>query len=90
MRPEILSHDLKAGLGMVSIVPGIGSPYRPTSIAGVRRFYLSRLMSHLYYTHDEREWSFGLCGIPEEARVQISARKERLQGGPGVSSPASI
>jgi len=55
MRPEILSHDLKAALGMVSIVPGIGSPYRPSSIAGVRRFYLSRLMSHLYYTHDERE-----------------------------------
>lgn len=32
----------------------IGSPYRPSPIPGVRRFYLGRLMSHLYYTFDER------------------------------------
>jgi plasmid stabilization system protein ParE len=55
MRPEILSHDLKAALNMVAIAPGIGSPYRQSPIVGVRRFYLSRLMSHLYYTHDENE-----------------------------------
>lgn len=40
---------------MVSIVPGIGSIYRSSPIVGVRRLYLERLMSHLYYTHDERE-----------------------------------
>jgi len=40
---------------MLSIVPGIGSVYRSSPITGVRRFYLQRLMAHLYYTHDERE-----------------------------------
>lgn len=40
---------------MVSIVPGIGSVYRSAPIADVRRLYLERLMSHLYYTYDEHE-----------------------------------
>lgn len=55
VRPEILSTDLTAALEMVSIAPGIGSPYRQSPIFGVRRLYLGRLMSHLYYTFDERE-----------------------------------
>ncbi|HVG07480.1 MAG TPA: hypothetical protein VNM67_07225 [Thermoanaerobaculia bacterium] len=55
VRPEILDHDLAEAVRMLSIVPGIGSIYRSSPIAGVRRLYLERLMSHLYYTYDERE-----------------------------------
>lgn len=55
VRPEILDHDLAEAVRMLSIVPGIGSIYRPSPIVGVRRLYLERLMSHLYYTYDERE-----------------------------------
>ncbi len=55
MRPELLSHDLEVALGMLAIAPGIGSVYRPSPVVGVRRFYLSRLTSHLYYTYDEHE-----------------------------------
>ena len=40
---------------MLSALPGIGSPYPASPIPGTRRFYLERLMSHLYYTYDERE-----------------------------------
>lgn len=50
--------DLDPRLGsikMLALLPGIGSPYRTAPIAGVRRFYIERLMSHLYYTFDEHE-----------------------------------
>lgn len=55
VRPEILRQDLSEAIDALSVVPGIGSPYLKAPIAGVRRFYLERLMSHLYYTHDEHE-----------------------------------
>jgi plasmid stabilization system protein ParE len=54
-RPEILHHDLDAAVKLLSAVPGIGSLYPAAPIPGVRRFYLERLMSHLYYTYDQRE-----------------------------------
>ena len=54
-RPEILPHDLEEAVKMLSALPGIGSPYPSAPIPGVRRFYLERLMSHLYYTFDEHE-----------------------------------
>ncbi len=40
---------------MLAAVPGIGVPYTASPIAGMRRLYLERLMSHLYYTYDDRE-----------------------------------
>ena len=54
-RPEILHHDLDEAIKMVSLLPGIGSLYPAAPIPGVRRLYLERLTSHLYYTYDERE-----------------------------------
>lgn len=54
-RPEILQHDLGEAMQMLSVLPGIGSLYPAAPITGVRRLYLERLMSHLYYTYDERE-----------------------------------
>jgi plasmid stabilization system protein ParE len=53
--PEILQHDLDKAITTLSVVPGIGSHYPSAPIPGVRRLYLERLMSHLYYTYDERE-----------------------------------
>lgn len=55
VRPEILHDDLDEAIKMLSVLPGIGSPYRAAPILGVRRFYLERLVSHLYYTYDKRE-----------------------------------
>jgi plasmid stabilization system protein ParE len=55
VRPEILHDDLEEAIEMLAVVPAIGSPYKAAPIAGIRRFYLERLMSHLYYTFDERE-----------------------------------
>lgn len=55
IRPEILHDDLEKAIKMLSILPGIGSRYSATGIPGLRRLYLERLMSHLYYTFDEHE-----------------------------------
>jgi plasmid stabilization system protein ParE len=53
--PEILQHDLDKAVTALSTLPGIGSRYPSAPISGVRRLYLERLMSHIYYTYDERE-----------------------------------
>jgi plasmid stabilization system protein ParE len=54
-RPEILHHDLDDAISTLSLLPGIGSPYPADAIPGVRRLYIERLVSHLYYTFDDRE-----------------------------------
>lgn len=54
-RPEILEQDLENAIGTLSIAPGIGSPYPKAGIAGLRRFYIGRLTSHLYYTFEDGE-----------------------------------
>jgi plasmid stabilization system protein ParE len=51
-RPAILHDDLEDALALLSRLPGIGSPYPSAPIPAVRRFYLERLMCHLYYTFD--------------------------------------
>ena len=40
---------------MLAALPGIGSLYPEAPISGMRRLYLERLLSHLYYTFDDRE-----------------------------------
>jgi plasmid stabilization system protein ParE len=54
-RPEILHDDLEKAVEMLSVLPGIGSPYPSAPIPGVRRLFIERLTSHLYYTYTERE-----------------------------------
>jgi hypothetical protein len=40
---------------MLSVLPGIGSAYPAAPVSRVRRLYLDRLMSHLYYTYSDTE-----------------------------------
>lgn len=54
-QPEILHDDVERAIGMLAILPGIGSHFPTARIPGVRRLYLERLTSHLYYTFNERE-----------------------------------
>ena len=54
-RPEILHEDLGEAIKLLSVIPGIGSSYPAAPVIGVRRLYLERLMSHLYYSYDQRE-----------------------------------
>jgi plasmid stabilization system protein ParE len=55
VQPEILQQDLDEAIKMLATLPGIGAPYPEAPVSGIRRLYLERLMSHLYYTFDERE-----------------------------------
>jgi plasmid stabilization system protein ParE len=54
-RPEIIHHDLDEAIKLLAVVPAIGSLYPTSPFNGTRRFYLERLMSHLYFTYDEKE-----------------------------------
>jgi plasmid stabilization system protein ParE len=54
-RPHILHQDLEEAVNLLSAFPGIGSPYGRSPIPGVRRLYLERLTSHIYYTYDDQE-----------------------------------
>lgn len=53
--PEILHEDLEEAIQMLALLPGIGAPYPAARLPGIRRLYLERLTSHLYYTFDECE-----------------------------------
>ena len=54
-RPEILDQDLTEAVRTLAILPGLGSRYPSGPVAGLRRLYLDRLTSHLYYTYDESQ-----------------------------------
>jgi plasmid stabilization system protein ParE len=53
--PDVFADELERVLEILSTVPGIGTPYRPSPLGGVRRVYLRRAAVHLYYTFDRTE-----------------------------------
>lgn len=55
MHQGIPEQDLEEALQILAVLPAVGSAYPSAPVTGVRRFYLERLSSHLYYTFDERE-----------------------------------
>ncbi len=55
LRPQIFHDDLGKALDLLSRLPGIGSVYPEGPVSGLRRLYLERLRSHVYYTFDDRE-----------------------------------
>jgi plasmid stabilization system protein ParE len=55
VRPQILHEDLQAALELLATLPSIGSVYQASPVPDTRRFYLERLLCHLYYTFDEHD-----------------------------------
>ena len=53
--PNVFADELERVLEILSTVPGIGTPYKPSPIGSVRRVYLRRAAVHVYYTFDRRE-----------------------------------
>ena len=52
---DALAEELEQALKIVATLPGVGTPYATSPVAGVRRVYLRRVALHLYYTFDASE-----------------------------------
>jgi hypothetical protein len=52
---ELFATDLETALRILAFLPGVGTPYKQTDVAGLRRLYLRKIDCHLYYTFDEHE-----------------------------------
>ena len=46
----ILADEIDQAVNLLALLPGAGTPYPQAKITGLRRLYLRRLSSHLYYT----------------------------------------
>jgi len=46
----ILADEIEQAVDFLALLPGAGTPYPQAEITGLRRLYLRRLSSHLYYT----------------------------------------
>jgi hypothetical protein len=55
MHTEVFATELEAALRILKLLPGAGTPYSESGVAGLRRLYLPKLGCHLYYTFDENE-----------------------------------
>lgn len=51
----LFATELEAALRILALLPGAGTAYRQTNVAGLRRLYLEKLASHLYYTFNDEE-----------------------------------
>jgi len=52
---EVLGEELQEAVALLRISPAAGTRYPRPALPGVRRVYLRRLSSHLYYTFDDTE-----------------------------------
>ncbi|MGH9420604.1 MAG: hypothetical protein ACRD3J_11560 [Thermoanaerobaculia bacterium] len=51
--PDVFTEELEQALRIIAALPGAGSLYSQSPVAGVRRVYLRRVDAHLYYTFDD-------------------------------------
>ena len=51
----VFAEELEQALKIVATLPGAGTLYAQSPVAGVRRIYLRRVAAHLYYTFDDDE-----------------------------------
>ena len=47
--------EFEEALRVIAILPGAGTAYPQGGITGLRRLYVQKVASHLYYTFDERD-----------------------------------
>jgi hypothetical protein len=52
---DAFATELEEALRFVALLPGAGSAYSRTGVAGLRRVYMRKIDCHLYYTFDERQ-----------------------------------
>ncbi len=52
---DIFATELEQALKVLTVLPGAGTPYPYSEVAGLRRIYLRKTACHIYYTFDEHE-----------------------------------
>ena len=52
---DVFATEFEEALRILAWLPGAGTSYAETSVAGLRRIYVRKLACHLYYTFDEQE-----------------------------------
>jgi hypothetical protein len=52
---DTLAEDVEDALFVIARLPGAGAPYAGAASSDVRRIYLRRVSSHLYYTFTDNE-----------------------------------
>lgn len=51
----LFTTELEAALVILALLPGAGTSYPQANVVGLRRLYLEKLASHLYYTFNDEE-----------------------------------
>ena len=70
---ELFATELEQAVRVLSVLPGAGTPYDKTKVAGLRRLFIRPLGFHLYYTFDDREVIVrALWGARRERGPQLS------------------
>lgn len=52
---DVFATELEQAVKILALLPGAGTSYRHTEVAGLRRVYLRKIACHIYYTFDEQE-----------------------------------
>ena len=52
---QMFANELEAAIRLLAFLPGLGSAYQQTKVVGLRRLYLDKLTSHLYYAYTDDE-----------------------------------
>ena len=52
---DVFVVEFEEALRVLAILPGAGTAYPQGGIAGLRRLYVQKVASHLYYTFDDRQ-----------------------------------
>ena len=52
---ELFATEVEQAVRVLAVLPGAGTPYIHTKVAGLRRLFIRTLGCHLYYTFDDHQ-----------------------------------
>ena len=55
IQTEVFATEFEDALRILAVLPGAGTSYPHSNVAGLRRIYLRKVACHIYYTFDEQE-----------------------------------
>jgi plasmid stabilization system protein ParE len=52
---DLFATEMEQAVRVLAVLPGAGTPYTQTKVAGLRRLFIRTLGCHLYYTFDDQQ-----------------------------------